>query len=221
MEDNAGMRGLKFDYKRAVEAQKRMSSKVLTVDMFEHPPKLVLGLDVSYAGKVGVGVSTIYTYPSLEFIGATYSVDVVELPYVPGLLAFREIPLYVGLLRGFRGRRDLVVLVDGHGIAHPRRFGIASHVGVSLDVPSIGVAKKVLVGKLHEGKVVFRGEVVALEVKTGKKPIYVSPGHLVSLDTAVEIVKTTLKKRIPEPIRVAHVISRELVRGVKSGLEEG
>lgn len=216
------MVNLKFNIKRAVKAQEKLAEKISTLDLLEYPPKLLLGLDVSYAGNFGVAASTIYSYPNLEFKGVIYKVERVEFPYIPGLLAYRELPLYVRLLRDFRRRRDVVLIVDGHGIAHPRRLGIASHLGLVLDVPSIGVAKKILVGKLVNEKVVFRGETVALQVKSGKnkKPVYVSPGHLVSLETAVEIVKSTIKNWIPEPIRRAHTTSKSIARGVKFGLEK-
>jgi deoxyribonuclease V len=143
--------------------------------------------------------------------------DRITFPYVPGLLSFRELPI---LLKGFaqlQSRPDLV-LCDGQGIAHPRRLGIASHLGLWLNTPTIGSAKNLLCGEYKEpglskgekSPILHQKEVIgyALRSRNRVKPIYVSPGHLTDLETAVEMVMRLVDRwRIPVPIRLAHELS--------------
>ncbi len=145
-----------------------------------------------------------------------FDVAPVPIPYVPGFLAFREVPLYIPLLKK---RRPTVTLVDGHGIAHPRGLGVASHVGIVSQVPTIGVAKKRLYGEegpCEFGKCLFDGnKPIAGILERGKKRLYVSVGHCVSLRTAVKIVKDLWKgSKLPEPIRFSDKASRELARSM-------
>lgn len=141
--------------------------------------------------------------------------DEVRFPYIPGYLAFREAPAILKALSRVKTRIDLL-MIDGHGIAHPRRMGIASHIGVIKDIPTIGVAKSLLVGKFEEPGY-KRGsysllkdgdEVIGVTLRTrdGVKPVFVSIGHRVSLDSAITItLKSTKGYRIPEPTRIAHI----------------
>jgi deoxyribonuclease V len=143
------------------------------------------------------------------------------MPYVPGLLGFREIPALLAAWEKLRAKPDLV-LVDGHGVAHPRRLGIAAHLGVMLDVPAIGVAKSVLVGGEDppladepgaETPLVWRGERIGTALRTRRRsnPLYVSIGHRVSLETAVAWVRrATNTYRLPEPTRQAHLAANAL-----------
>lgn len=218
------MSSSKFNGHRAILAQKILSRRVIRSDMIEEPIKYIMGLDVSYAGEFGIAACTIFSN-DLKLLRFKIIVDKVKIPYIPGLLAFRELPLYARLCLEFKGRRDIVVLVDGHGLAHPRRLGIASHLGVTLSIPTVGVAKRILIGKpvVVNGDrtlLVDRGEIVGEMLKVKGKPIIVSIGHMVSLKRAVEIVKkVTLKYRIPEPIRLAHIISKSVAENVKRKLQ--
>jgi deoxyribonuclease V len=146
-----------------------------------------------------------------------------SFPYVPGLLSFREAPAILAALSGLKTPPDLL-MCDGQGIAHPRRLGIASHLGVLADLPSIGVAKSILVGRHaplddHPGAwqpLINRGEVIgaALRTRQGVKPVYVSVGHRLSLETAIELVlRCTSKYRLPEPTRQAHHLASQKVTG--------
>lgn len=138
-----------------------------------------------------------------------------RFPYVPGYLAFREVPVLVAAWDGMVDKPDLIV-VDGHGIAHPRRAGIATHLGLALDVPTIGSAKSLLCGAVEgevgplpgdRAPVVHKGEVVAMALRTRARaaPIYVGIGHRVSLETAVRLVLELCDgRRLPLPIRLAH-----------------
>jgi deoxyribonuclease V len=138
----------------------------------------------------------------------------VEFPYVPGLLGFREVPCLLEAFEGLRRVPDLI-LVDGHGIAHPRRFGVATHLGLELGLPTVGCGKSRLVGEHREPglrrgsrtRLVERGEVIGscLRTRDGVRPVYVSVGHRVDLESAVRLVlRATGRYRLPEPIRAAH-----------------
>ena len=154
-------------------------------------------------------------WPSLAVLGSSGSVRRGGLPYIPGLLGFREVPALAEAWAALSPRPDLV-MVDGHGIAHPKGFGIASLLGVVLDVPTIGVAKSVLVGEVAgslpdepgaRAPLVWQGRQIgtALRSRRGANPLYVSIGHRVTLDTALAWVERCLAgRRLPEPTRAAH-----------------
>ena len=207
---------MKFSARKAAELQRRLAEKVVLEDCFDKV-EVLGGLDVSYKGGIGVSALSLVEYSSLKHLKSYYVVAEVPIPYVPGFLAFREAPLHLSLLKTVK-EYD-VILVDGHGIAHPRRLGIASHVGVVANVPTVGVAKKRLVGEEREcGErrcLVYEGEVVAYVLEKGKRKLYVSPGHCVSLETAYEIVKNSTKGKLPEPIRISDSLSRALARATR------
>ncbi len=210
--ENRGTK-MTFDVKRASEAQLELSKRVKVYDCFDRI-KTVGGLDVSYRKDVGVSVLSIFEGDEIKKI--LYVKAKVPIPYVPGFLAFREAPLHLTLLMKFK---PTITMIDGHGIAHPRGLGIASHVGVVLDIPTIGVAKRRLYGQeeLCDGKeclVDERGKLLAYIISKGKRKLYVSPGHCVSHETALEVVKRYLRYSLPEPIRVSDMLSRRLAKGV-------
>jgi deoxyribonuclease V len=158
-------------------------------------------------------------YSDLKVLETSISYRPTTFPYIPGLLSFREIPAVLDALEKLEIAPD-IILCDGQGIAHPRKLGIASHLGVLLDMPTIGVAKSLFVGKhepLSEEKgnwqpLRYRGETVgaALRTRTGVKPVYVSPGHRISLETAIAIVlHCTPKYRLPETTRVADKLASD------------
>jgi len=174
---------------------------------------IVRGRDLGHAAIVVVEADTLRPVAQ-----ATASVQ-VEFPYVPGLLSFRELPPLAAAWERLGVRPD-VVIFDAHGLAHPRQFGLACHGGLLFDVPSIGAAKSILVGEhgglaesrgstaplLHQGGEVGR----AVRTRTGVSPIFVSAGHLVDLNTAVEVVlRVSPCYRIPEPVRRAHRLSNQ------------
>ena len=153
-------------------------------------------------------------WPSLAPVEQATEQAEVTFPYIPGLLSFRELPLILPAFARLRTRPDLVV-VDGQGIAHPRRFGIAAHLGVLLDLPAIGCAKSRLTGTpvgelgVQRGDrvaLVDRGQVVGYELRTraGVKPLYVSPGHRIGVEGAADwVLRLTAGYRLPEPTRLA------------------
>jgi len=179
-------------------------------------PRLVAGVDISaprFQGKVR-GTVVVLSYPELEVVEIGAVEQSVDFPYIPGLLSFRESPVILAAYEKLRLKPDLI-LVDGQGIAHPRRFGIASHLGVLLDVPTIGCAKSLLCGT-HDSlgaeagsaaDIEHDGEVVgmALRTKANVQPVYVSIGHRVDLTAAVSWVSNCCRGyRLPEPTRLAH-----------------
>jgi deoxyribonuclease V len=176
-----------------------------------------------------VAVACLYSFPSLEHHEDAACSEVVCFPYVPGYLAFREGHAIVSAINRLRTAPD-VVLVDGHGIAHPRGIGIASHIGVILGVPTIGCAKSRLVGDFAEPAakqgswtyLSLEGAHVGavLRTRSNAKPVFVSPGHMTDIPSSVEIVMTCAGQyRIPDPLRRADMISRKLSR--QEGLQNG
>jgi deoxyribonuclease V len=178
--------------------------------------KRVAGFDVSYLKEENLLIAgmVIIDYPSLNFCDSFVITDQINFPYIPGYLSFREAPVLLKLIEKHHHLAD-VFIFDGHGIAHPRRFGIASHIGVLTNVTSIGCAKKKLVGdyslpdikKGSSTELVFKGEMIGkvLRTKYKTKPVFVSVGHLVSLEDATQfILNCTGKYRLPEPTRLAH-----------------
>ncbi len=178
----------------------------------------VAGIDTAFAGDVGCAAITILSYPDLAIIEQATAKAPVPMPYIPGLLSFREVPIIVKALAKLQHEPD-VILVDGQGRLHPRRFGIACHVGVILDLPTIGCAKSLLCGAykppdLEKGScspVHHRGECIGAAVRSRVKvkEILVSVGHRMSLDAAVRLtLSVTTRYRLPEPIRHADRLSR-------------
>jgi deoxyribonuclease V len=206
------------DYHRAVEIQEKLRGWVIRTGSV-NPLRLVAGADVSYAKRAEMMYAAIVIteWASGDVIEEVTSVRKAAFPYIPGLLSFREMPVLLDAFEKLRHCPD-VIICDGHGIAHPRRFGIASHVGVVLDVPTIGCAKACLVGK-HDQPGAVRGSWAplfldrrrigtVLRTRDNVKPVFVSIGHRIGLSQAVRIVLRTANRwRLPEPIRRAHILS--------------
>ena len=181
--------------------------------------RTVAGLDVAYADDRLAAAAVVLDAESLEVVEEATFLDRPAFPYVPGLFAFRELPALVGALRRLSVTPDLLVC-DGHGIAHPKRFGLACHLGVLTGLPSIGVGKTRLVGSYDEpggdrgawSPVSDGGQVVGrvLRTQTGVRPVFVSVGHRADLDTACALtLKLAPRYRLPETTRRADHLSRE------------
>ena len=204
-----------FSVVRAHESQRRLSGKLISEDKLPRKIKYVAGVDVAYSEKKAVGAVAVLDYPTLKLLEYQTSTYETKFPYVPTLLSFREIPPSMACIRKLKLHPD-VFLVDGHGMAHPFRCGFASHLGLAIKKPTIGVAKSNLVGrpvKIGSEILIFdNGQIVGSEVLTKKrsKPVYVSIGHMVSLKRATEIVRhCACNSQIPEPLRFAHRIATE------------
>jgi deoxyribonuclease V len=205
----------------AVEIQQRLRGLV-KIEAQTHVFKTIAGADISFnkfSETVYAGI-VVLNFPGLQIVESVGIRSIARFPYVPGLLSFREVPSLLEAWDKLQTMPD-VLMLDGQGIAHPRRFGIACHVGVLLELPTIGCAKSILVGRHDEldpaagarAPLIDRGEQVGVALRTKKNvaPVYVSAGHLIDLDSAVELVlKSTGKYRQPEPTRQAHLLVNRL-----------
>jgi len=210
--------------KEAVEIQRRLQPLVILKNRLRRV-RYVAGTDVSSSltdDTVWAGV-VVVRYPALEPVEERWVRGKTSFPYIPGLLSFREIPILVSALAELKIMPDLI-LCDGQGIAHPRGMGLATHLGLLVNCPTIGCAKSHLVGTysgLAEEKGVYaelhyRGKVVGVAVRTREKvnPIFISTGNRISLKQSLRIVlRCCPKYRVPEPIRMAHYLVNRLRRG--------
>jgi len=209
---------------QARQVQERLRSLVRHVPLRPDRIRLVGAADVTFLGakEMVAAAIVVFDMASKEILEERAAVCRVRFPYVPGYLAFREGPAVAAAWETLSHRPD-VMLFDGHGIAHPRRMGIASHMGVLLSVPSVGCAKKRLAGEheapgLQKGStapLTLSGETVGAVVRTraGVKPVFVSPGHLADLPSSVALVLALCSRyRIPDPARRAHQLTQEIRR---------
>ncbi|MEN6370970.1 MAG: deoxyribonuclease V [Armatimonadota bacterium] len=199
----------------AVRIQNNLRRLVSLDDDFG-PVRAIAGVDVglSQANEIATGGVVVLSFPDLELIETAFATRPLEFPYIPGLLAFREIPAILDAFKLLKAKPDIMI-VDGQGLAHQRRFGIACHLGVLLDLPSIGCGKSRLVGDYEEpgpepgdsSPLMADGEQLGNVVRTKLrvKPVFISPGHRISFTSAVEMTLSCVKGyRLPEPVRLAH-----------------
>ncbi len=204
----------------AMEIQRRLAPLVSRTSALPETPSLIAGVDVSGADEQGfaTAAATLLRFPGFEVEEVAQASAVLEFRYKRSLLSFREVPLILAALERLSTTPDLV-LVDGHGIAHPRRFGLASHTGLLTGLPTIGCAKSLLLGghgplgnrKGAQSALQADSEVIgtALRSKDSTRPIYVSIGHKVDLESAVEwVLACCVSYRLPEPLRTAHQAAR-------------
>jgi deoxyribonuclease V len=200
--------------------QEDIAARALVIDTFDlDEVALIAGADQAFFLDSGgeekiVSAIVLLDYPDLQFLDYAYAVLPVEFPYIPGLLAFREAPALLAAFRKLSIRPDLVV-IDGGGINHPRFAGLATHIGVLLDIPTIGVTKKLLCGTGELPTVEGDARVIRyenrevgyyLKSKKGCRPIIVAPGHNVALQTALQLMKACIRRhKLPEPVRIAHL----------------
>jgi len=199
-----------LDIQRSLARQISRNNQVAT-------PRFIAGVDISVGKAPGVatGAVVVLEYPELRLVETQVAQGRPDFPYVPGFLSFRESPLTLAACEKLTITPDLI-LVDGQGIAHPRRLGLASHLGLFLHIPTIGCAKSLLCGRHEEPgfnagsytEVTDRGETIgaALRTRSGVKPVYVSIGHKVDLEVAIYwVLKCCRGYRLPEPTRLAHL----------------
>ncbi len=205
----------------ALAIQQELRKEVIIADRIGEV-RYVAGVDVGFEreGTVTRAAVAVLTFPGLQVVETYLAKQDTRFPYVPGLLSFREIPALLEALSNLKTTPDLI-LCDGHGTAHPRRMGIACHLGVLLDCPTIGVGKSLLVGRhakvgLQRGDyepLVHQGETIGavLRTRTNFNPLYISGGHKVSLQTAIDyVLRCTTKYRLPETTRAAHNLASNM-----------
>lgn len=206
----------------AIALQKQLRGRLKKQPLNFEKIKRVLAVDASYLLKEDkvLAVAAVFTYPELKLITSESALAEVKFPYIPGLLSFREGPAVLQAVTKLPTTYD-VVLVDGQGFAHPRRFGLASHLGLWLNCPTVGVGKTVLVGHFQEPEttkgsqspLLDNNEVIGmvLRTQTNVKPIFVSVGHLVDLTSSVQLcLNCTTKYRLPEPLRQVDLLTKKL-----------
>jgi deoxyribonuclease V len=213
-------------YGEARELQRRLASRV-RFTRIQREPRIVAGLDCAFSKdeRTIFAVAVVISLPDFEVIETAAAVRKVEFPYIPGLLSFREAPACIAAIEKLKATPD-VFIIDGQGFAHPRRFGIASHIGILVNKPTVGCAKSRLTGDFDEPgrrKVSFSpltdgDEIIGavLRTRTDVKPVFVSVGHKCTLRDAIRIVlKCTTRYRLPEPSRLAHqLVSRIKLEGI-------
>ncbi len=201
-------------------AQKLVAERAIIRDDFDRL-QIIAGVDQAFAGEDVISCIVALDYNSLEVVEQVYSSQPVTFPYIPTFLSFREGPAIVKAYKKLKITPD-ILMVDGAGINHPRRAGIATHIGVALDVPTIGITKKLLCGYGIEpstageaAQLIYNDEQVGWLLKSSRRgrTIIVAPGHRVSLENALLIVKACIRNhKLPEPARLAH----EYVTGLKT-----
>lgn len=203
---------------QAIQIQQNLQNKVITSGKVSNL-NYVAGVDVGFHKGQATAAIAVLRMPDLQFCDQAVATRPVEFPYIPGLLSFREIPVILDALEKITMIPD-VIICDGQGIAHPRRLGIASHLGVLTDICTIGAAKSRLIGTYRElltqkGEwvpLVDKNEIIGavLCTRNAVKPLYISVGHRIDLETAIEIVmRCVTKYRLPETTRVAHRMAGE------------
>ncbi len=236
--------------KKAVEIQKRLEKGIILTCAAKNF-KYIAGADVSYLPQRAIQSGTrqnefvgrankrssaganksemfyasvvVFELKTMEVVEAVTASGKVDFPYIPGLLSFRESPILLKAFAKIRSSPDVIIL-DAQGIAHPRGIGLASHIGLLLDKPSIGCAKTRLIGDYNEigqevgcySHLTIKGKVVGAVLRTRKniKPVFVSPGHKINLDTSIDLVlKSCRGYRLPEPVRQAHNLVKKTATG--------
>jgi deoxyribonuclease V len=206
--------------KEAMRLQRELHAQIKIQPLPDEGIHTIAGLDASFGKNKIFATAVVLDYRTLQKVEQASVERALRFPYIPGLLSFRETPAYLEVLARLTALPD-VLMVDGHGLAHPRRFGIACHVGVLLDLPAIGCAKSILVGKagsldkprgstaeIKEGDEVLG---LALRTRENVKPVYISVGHRVDLPSATCIALASGKGyRLPEPARQAHLLTQKI-----------
>ena len=207
--------------KQAIQIQKKLAPKIIKRGSPQHV-QFIAGCDIAYDSKTkrAFAAVLVFSWPKFELAETSVAVQPVRFPYVPGLLSFREVPALLKSIRKLKLKPDLF-MVDGQGIAHPRRIGLASHLGLLLGKPTIGAAKSRLIGKFtapakkagSRSPLRDKNEIIGSVVRTRSnvRPIFVSVGHLIGLREAVNwTLRTCRGFRIPEPTRQADIFVEKL-----------
>jgi deoxyribonuclease V len=204
------------DREHAIEFQRANASKVVNIDDPDFKPRLICGMDVSYDAETAYAAAVVWDNKQEIFVEKLTKKDNAPLKYVPGLLGFREGPILFRISRMLRTMPD-VFFVDGQGVAHPRRFGLACQFGLAIEKPTVGVAKSLLYGRVEGDWILDSSgnKIGKVTSSASGKKFYVSVGNKVSLETASRLVSDSLVDGHPAPLRQAHLISE---RSRRSGL---
>lgn len=205
-----------IDLKKLEEEQAKLAKTLSIKDSIDfNLADRIAGIENVYSGnKI---ISALVVLQNQELIEQEYSEDKVKFPYIPGFKAYRELPNMISAFNKLDENPDLV-FIRGEGILHPRGLGIASHFSIASNIPSIGIADNLLVGEISGDNIIFNGKISGkvLKTKEGANPIYVSPGNMISLNSAVMMTKklTKFPHKIPEPLRLARRYAKEVVKEI-------
>ncbi len=219
------LHGWNISYSKAAELQRQLAGKVRFTPIIK-APKLIAGIDCAITKDKEriIGCVVVLKYPGLEVIEVKHAARKLTFPYIPGLLSFREAPVCLAAISKLKNNIDLF-MIDGQGIAHPRRLGLACHLGLFLDKPAIGCAKSRLTGTYEEPKIeqgsfsdlIDTGEKIGAVVRTKNnvKPLFISVGHKCCMEDAVNwTLKCACKYRLPEPTRLADIEVAKIKKGL-------
>ena len=205
----------------AIQWQKKLSNSIRLLPVVNTQSiKRIAGVDVCYRNGYAIGGIVLFRYPELSIIDRQYLIQKITFPYISGLLTFREGPVLTRLFQKISRSPD-VIIFDGQGIAHPRQMGIATHLGLFIDCPTIGCAKSRLVGnfgepdqrKGHFSDLNYQGKTIGavLRTKNNVKPVFISPGNHINLQQSIEIILNCIRQyRIPVPTRQAHLFVNQI-----------
>lgn len=209
-----------MELKELKKEQRKLAEKVILKEDFTKI-KTIGGVDCAQTKNKIIACVVVCEFPSLKLLEKQTATLADPLPYKPGFLAYREMPAIIEAFNKLENEPD-VLLVDGSGILHPRKLGMASHLGLALNKPTIGVTKKFFIGDIEKGKIYLDKELAGFEIRTREhaKSLYISPGHLISLGTTLKIIHQSIKPphKLPEPLHLAHRFAKkELKKLVKEG----
>jgi len=207
-----------YSRKELIEIQEKLKEEIILNDVLSSKIRMIAGVDQAFLDDRIISAITICD-SLMNVLEKKHVIAKIDFPYIPGFLSFREGPSIIKVFKKLQNTPD-VLLVDGNGILHPRSIGLASHVGLLLNTPTIGVAKSLLCGKFKKVKgvgthspVIYEGRTIGYAYKSKKNcnPIFISPGHKVSLKTSLKIVKNCIGEyKLPIPLRLAHVYANEI-----------
>jgi len=216
----------KIEEEKLRSIQKSIAKKIILKDEFSRPIKTIAGFDLAFSDEKAFVAGIVMDYETLHVTEIEIIKTKISFPYVTTFLTFREGPPIMKLYNKLKSKPD-IIMINGQGIAHPLRCGIASHVGVSIDIPSIGIAQSNLCGEYKEPKnfdqynwVVYNNKKVGYVYKSKEncKPIFISPGHKVSLRTSLKIVISCVRNyKLPVPLRMAHFYANEMKKKYAKG----
>ena len=198
------------------DVQQKIAQIVSTEDTLKiEDIRYIAGFDVAYVGNKCVCAAVVLDFKTMKVIERKHIVDKPSMNYVPGFMAFREGPLIIQAYYSLEHEPE-ILMVEGHGIAHPLRAGVATFVGTELVKPTIGVAKNLLEGEVKDDKIIIEDEVVGVLMKTKEyaRPVYISPGHMISVEMSAEISKMCIvpPHKLPEPIHKAHRYANKMLK---------
>ena len=207
---------MKIDLNNLKKIQRKIAGNIIIKDKFKISElKTVAGFDIAYHNKNVICACVVLDFKTLEVLEKRYVISKENFPYIPNFLMFREGPPIIHAYHELRTEPD-ILLICGGGILHPLKSGIASYIGVSLDKPTIGITKKLLLGDVLEGKIYVDKETIdgkikelrgeRMETKRGSRPIFISPGHKITVAASVKVIQKCMyaNHKLPEPLRAAH-----------------